>query len=69
MAKLTFLFCHDNKVIKIEAEISIEIEQIPKIRKTFVETKELRFSLEEIKLKVSAVKKHKETNIPKNLLH
>lgn len=72
MAKLTFFFYHDNKVIKIEAEIGIEIVQIPKIRKTFAETKELRFSLEEIKLKVSAVKKHKETtfgNIPKNLLH
>ena len=61
MAKLTFFFYHDNKVIKIEAEIGIEIVQIPKIRKTFAETKELRFSLEEIKLKVSAVKKHKET--------
>ena len=69
-AKTHIFFCHDNKVIKIEAEIGIEIVQIPKIRKTFTETKELRFSLEEIKLKVTAVMKHKETtfgNISKNL--
>lgn len=64
MAKLTFFFfCHDNKVIKIEDEIGIEIVQIPKIRKIFSETKELRFSPEEIKLKVAAVKKHKETTL------
>ena len=71
-AKTHIFFCHDNKVIKIEAEIGIEIVQIPKIRKTFTETKELRFSLEEIKLKVTAVMKHKETtfgNISKNLFH
>lgn len=61
--KTHIFFCHDNKVIKIDDEIGIEIVQIPKIRKIFSETEELRFSPEEIKLKVAAVKKHKETTL------